>query len=150
MKYDDASWHYGGEFPDNSPEEYGGTHIAMFLKWCFVQGWAGEIHLKDEPEDTKKVIAGKLTATEFFFKYCDGKLTDEDFNAEGNQFAEAYYGEDGLYLDDYANNFGNLMYEAPENEHDFEVYSKVLESRFKSGILTNAQLKEHKPWWKFW
>jgi len=44
MKYDDASWHYGGDFPIGSPEEYGGTHIALFMKWCFVKGWAGDIH----------------------------------------------------------------------------------------------------------
>jgi len=44
MKYDDASWHYGGDFSIGSPEEYGGTYIALFMKWCFVKGWAGDIH----------------------------------------------------------------------------------------------------------
>ena len=28
-KYDDASWHYGGDFPDDLPEENGATHIGM-------------------------------------------------------------------------------------------------------------------------
>ncbi len=32
MKYDDASWHYGGEFPADSPDEFGGTHIGLSLK----------------------------------------------------------------------------------------------------------------------
>lgn len=31
MKYDNASWHYSGELPSNSPKEYGGTHIALSL-----------------------------------------------------------------------------------------------------------------------
>ena len=44
----------------------------------------------------------------FFFKYCDGKLVDEMLNEAGNTFAEHYYGDDGLYLDDYANGFGEL------------------------------------------
>lgn len=39
MKYDDATWHSGGEFPPESPAEFGGTHIALFLRWCFVKGW---------------------------------------------------------------------------------------------------------------
>jgi hypothetical protein len=39
MKYDDASWHHGGDFPAGQPQEHGGTHIALFLRWCFVKGW---------------------------------------------------------------------------------------------------------------
>ncbi|WP_163023784.1 hypothetical protein [Pseudomonas viridiflava] len=27
MKYDDASWHYTGDFPADQPKEQGGTHI---------------------------------------------------------------------------------------------------------------------------
>jgi len=30
-KYDDASWHYGGEYPENISEENASTHIGMFL-----------------------------------------------------------------------------------------------------------------------
>ena len=34
---------------------------------------------------------------------------------EGNSFAGAYYADAGLYLDDYAEHFGDLMYVAPED-----------------------------------
>lgn len=150
MKYDDASWHYGGEFPANSPDEFGATHIAMFLRWCFTKGWAGALHLEEEPEDTQKVIDGTLSATEFFMQYSDGKLTSDDFNDQGNAFAQKYYGDDGLYLSDYAEHFGDLMYVAPENAHDFGKFASMLESRLQSGILTQSQTKPAKPWWKFW
>ena len=80
-----------------------------------------------------------MSATEYFFKYCDGKLTKEDFNEEGNDFAQNYYGGDGLYLKDYAENFGKLMYEAPESAHDFNRFAAILESRYQSGILTESQ-----------
>jgi len=149
MKFDDASWHYGGNFPTHSPQEYGGTHIALFLKWCFIQGWAGRLHLEEEPEETQKVIDGTLSATKFFFDYCDGKLTNEDFSEEGNAFAEKYYGDKGLYLSDYAECFKDLMYVAPESAHDFNKFSAMIDSRMKSGILTADPQKE-KPWWKFW
>ncbi|MGB1032551.1 MAG: hypothetical protein ACPGWM_08040 [Flavobacteriales bacterium] len=57
MKYDDASWHSGGEgFPKSSPDEYGGVHIALFLKWCFVQGWASELHSEHHAEEVQKVV----------------------------------------------------------------------------------------------
>ena len=150
MKYDDASWHYGGEFPANSPEDYGGTHIALFLKWCFIQGWAGQLHLEEEPEDVQRVIDGQLSATEFFFKYCDGKLTNEDFNEDGNAFATAYYGDEGLYMADYEREFGNLIYIASESEHDFETFSAMIEDRKRNGPLTASQKKASKPWWRLW
>ena len=150
MKYDDASWHNGNKFPEISPDEYGDTHIALFLKWCFIKGWAGDIHLDEEPEDVKKVINSELSATEFFFNYCDGKLTDEDFNKEGNNFAELYYGDNGLYLNDYSELFYELMYTEPEEKHNYPQLSNIIEQRYKSNILTEEQLKKSKPWWKFW
>jgi hypothetical protein len=150
MKYDDASWHSGGEFPRGSPEEYGGIHIALFLRWCFSKGWAGEFHLEEEAADTQRVIDGSMFATDFFFKYCDGKLTNEDLNDQGNAFASQYYGDDGLYFYDYAEQFADLMYVSPENAHDFGKLSSILESRLQSGVLTKSQLGASKPWWKLW
>ena len=150
MKYDDASWHCGGDFPKESPREYGATHIALFMKWCFQKGWVGDVHTDEEPEDTQLVIDGSLPATDYFLKYCDGKLTNEDFSSEGNIFAAQYYGDEGLYLGDYIEHFGELMYVASESAHDFSKFSAVLEGRLKSGILTQPQLTTSKPWWKFW
>lgn len=150
MKYDDARWHYEGEFPADSPEEYGGVHIALFMKWCFTQGWAGELHMDEEPDDVARVISGDLPATEFFFKYCDGRLTDEDFTDEGNEFARQYYGKDALYLNDYAGKFGDLMYVADEAAHDFGAFSKMVSERKQRGVLTGSQAKAAKPWWKVW
>ena len=147
MKYDDASWHSGGDFPQNSPQEYGGTHIALFMKWCFIKGWAGEIHHEQSADDLQKVIQGTMPATEYFFKYCDGQLTDEDLNDEGNVFASQYYGDDGLYFEDYAKHFGDLMYVESEGKHDFNKYSSVLDARLRNGILVKSHSK---PWWKFW
>lgn len=148
-KYDDASWHSGGDFPEDQPEEHGGTHIALFLKWCFIKGWAGQFHLDEEPDAVSAVISGTMLATEFFFMHCDGKLVDVMLNDDGNAFAERYYGDDGLFLEDYAAAFGDLMYVAPESAHDFAKFSAVLDARFANGILTKGQLKA-KPWWKVW
>ena len=139
MKYDDASWHYGGNFPKDQPEENGGIHIALFLKWCFIKGWAGELHTEEEPGAVAAVVRSELSATEFLFKYCDGKFTDEDLNEEGNAFAMQYYGDDGLYLDDYAEAFGDLMYVASEGAHNFAEFSSMLQARFSGGLLTKGK-----------
>ena len=143
MKYDDASWHYGGNFPKDSPQSYGGTHIALLLKWCFIQGWAGELHLEENAVDVEQLISGEKDATEFLFQWCDGKFTDEDLNALGNAFIAVYYGKDGAYLNDYATTFGEQMYVAPEGAHDFALFSAMVEKRYKSFLKSNRR-----PWWK--
>jgi hypothetical protein len=148
MKYDDASWHYGADnFPKDQPEEHGATHIGLFLRWCFLKGWAGELHMSEEPEEVRRVVDGQITGTEFLMQYCDGKLTNETFSAEGNQFAERYYADDGLYLSDYSAHFKGHEYVVPESAHDFATFSAVLEGRLRSGVLTT---KRAKPWWKLW
>lgn len=145
MKYDDVSWHYGSDgFPKDGPEEYGATHMGLFLKWCFIQGWAGALHMRDEPEAVQAVIAGELSGTAFVLTYCDGKLTNLSFNAEGNAFAEKYYGDQGLYLQDYQKHFASHEYSSPESAHDFAEFSSILDGRLRSGQLTR------KPWWKRW
>lgn len=134
MKYDDASWHYGGEFPSDSPEEYGGTHIGLFLKWCFLRGWAGEMHLKYSPEAVEAVKAGQMTGTEFLLTVCGEKFTDEDLNADGNRFASKYYGDDGLYLLDYTKYFGEQMYVASEQEHNFQKFSGMMDNWYEQSF----------------
>lgn len=149
MKYDDASWHYGGEFPEGSPIEYGATHIALIMKWCFQKGWAGDLHINNvaSNNDLQKMIANEMSATDFFMHWCDGKLTDEDFNEQGNVFLKEYYGKEGaLYLPDYASFFGDLMYVKGESEHDFAKFSSMVEKRY----LEFAGNSDNKPWWKFW
>lgn len=146
MKYDDASWHYNGTFPEGSPPEYGGTHIALFLKWCFIKGWAGEIHLDDEPEAVNAVIDGSMTASDFFYDYCDGKFTDEDLNDLGNQFAEMYYGAGGAYLEDFADNFADELYERSEADHDFQKFSEMMDRRFEE--WSTPKVVEEKKWFQ--
>jgi len=117
------------------------------MKWCFEKGWAGEIHTEDEASNTElqKVLSGELGATDFIMWWCDGKLTDEDCNEEGNQFLQHYYGrETGLYTPDYANVFDHLMYVQGEEAHDFDKFSSTVEKRYREFVGGN------KPWWKFW
>lgn len=137
MKYDDASWHYGGEFPSESPQELGGTHIGIFLRWCFMKGWAGELHATEEKDDVEAVIRGEMSGTDFLFKYCDGKFTNEDLTDDGNAFASSYY--DSSYLGDYTGLFADEMYVAPESAHDVSKIFKLLDQRLGG-----------RPWWKFW
>lgn len=103
MKYDDASWHYEGNFPPDLPEEAGGTHIAMFVAWGLLSDLGGSLHAEDFVKDLEQLRKRELTPGEYFFRVCDGKFTDEDFNEDGNTFTKVYFDFDNPkgYLTDY-------------------------------------------------
>ncbi|WP_422929084.1 hypothetical protein [Singulisphaera sp. PoT] len=106
MSIDRADWHFNGDFPSDLPQENGGTHIGMFLAWIILNGFQGESHKEDFPQELEAVRAREMTGREFLFKVCDGKFWEEDLNEEGKAFAAAYYSGEGgegygAYIQDY-------------------------------------------------
>lgn len=105
MKFDDASWHYGGKFPKGLPKENGGTHIGMFLTWIIEHDLISRAHLESSREEVELVRTKKMTGREFLFAVCDEKFTDEDLAPLGRKFTRAYF-DDGKYIDHYLKTFG--------------------------------------------
>ena len=139
MKYDDASWHYGGNFPDGLPENAGATHIGMFLSWAALNGLAGDLHVEDFSDDLGRLRGRTITPAAWFISVCDEKLTDEDLNEEGNQFAQAYYaGENGLhliegsYLLDLSDAFSasETLYHVPDTWATYDILEPIIRSRY--------------------
>ena len=133
MKYDDASWHYGGDFPKDLAAEAGGTHIAMFLAWAFRAGLGGELHTREFPEDLAMLLERKLTPGAYFLRVCDGKMTSEDFNDEGNAFATNYFAPMELYLSDYEEILGGglpTLYHVEDSWANFERLKIRVDQRF--------------------
>jgi len=134
LKYDDASWHNGGDFPKDLPDEAGATHTGMFVAWALLAGLSGDIHTEEYPEGVEKLRSRSITPGQFFLEACDGKFTDEDLNDEGNAFAQEYFEfESGSYLEDY----GRLLAEdLPSQYHvqdtwtNFDKLRPVLDKRF--------------------
>lgn len=134
MKYDDASWHYGGDYPSELPPENGATHIAMFLAWAITRGLVGELHLEDEDSraDVEKVKRRELDPREFVLKWCDEKLTDEDLSEEGNDFAKKYY-EGKIYYEDLDQTFtnsGETLYHLENVWPNYDRIFRVIDRRF--------------------
>ena len=133
MKYDDASWHSEGDFPPDLPHEAGATHAGMFLAWALQSGLAGEFHLNENPEEMSKLEARSITPGAFFLLSCDGKLTDEDLNDEGNAFARAYFDfNSGMYLKDYEAMAGGSLpslYHVPDTWETYDKLRPVLDRR---------------------
>ena len=139
MKYDDASWHYGGDFPKDLPREAGGTHIGMFVAWAMLNDLAGPIHTEDFPEELKELQNRETSPGKWFIVACDEKFTDEDLTEEGNLFARYYYAdEDGLkqsnpnFLQDYESTFPQLesTYHVPDTWESYDKFAPVIARRF--------------------
>jgi len=136
MKYDDASWHYEGDFPADLPPAAGATHIGMFLAWAVLHGLAGELHTEDSPEILQQLQQRAISPGEFLIRACDEKFTDEDLSDDGNAFAQHYYrseGKWGDYLDDYEATLGQKgrsLYYVPDAWESYDRLAPVIQKRF--------------------
>jgi len=93
-KYDDASWHYGGDFPGELPIKNGATHTGMFFNWCIANGFISDEMKEDAEEGIEKLKRRDITGAEFVMDFCDGKFSEYDLNDLGNSFAQDYYADD--------------------------------------------------------
>jgi hypothetical protein len=152
VKYDDASWHYGGQFPEDLPPEAGARHTGMFVAWAMLAGLASELHTTEIPEELEKLRSRVITPGAFFLAVCDGKFTDEDLNDEGNAFAQAYFNFDtGSYLKDYDRVLTKGLpsqYHVQDTWANFETLRPVLDKRLHD--WRNAHRSAGRPWWKWW
>jgi hypothetical protein len=134
MKYDDASWHYGGDFPDDLPSSAGATHIGMFLAWSLLADLGGELHTEEFPDELSKLRNRQVTPGEYFIKACDEKFTDEDLNDEGNAFALAYFElDEGAYVKDYEETLAENLpstYHVLDTWDNFDKLKPIIDQRF--------------------
>jgi len=145
MKYDDASWHYGGDFPTDLPPQAAATHIAMFVSWAVLNGLAGDLHTNDFATDLAQLKSKTITPTEWFLKVCDEKFTDEDLNDEGNLFSQKYYNHESasprahVYFEDYAAAFPevDIVYAVPDNWQTYDTIAAIISKRFKAWLTGN-------------
>lgn len=140
MKYDDASWHYGGDFPSDLPEAAGATHIGMFLAWLLRKGYASEELLEDAEEEIEQLQNEQLTGAQFLLHVLDEKFTSQDLNDEGNAFTLAYYqGEDhdSKFVDDYFQAFGvdeQSMYGVADSWEHFHQIAPMVDARYQAWV----------------
>jgi hypothetical protein len=136
MKYDDASWHYGGDFPKDLPIEAGATHTGMFLAWALLSDLAGPIFEEDYPDLIPSLRRREITPGLFFLHQCDGKFIDEYLNRMGNDFAQDYFDfEHGNFLADYEEILGAGLpstYHVQDTWENFERLKPRIDQRFES------------------
>lgn len=131
-KYDDASWHYGGDFPEGLPEKNGATHTGMFLNWCVANDLVSEEFYKDSEDEIEKLKRREITGADFVIDALDGKFSEYDLNDLGNAFAKDYYVDETDFGDkfssfatDYINIFDSV---AEENDFEYETFYHIEDS----------------------
>ncbi|WP_133512913.1 hypothetical protein [Candidatus Thiosymbion oneisti] len=140
MKYDDSTWHFGGEFPEELDERHAGIHIGMFLGWIIRRGLYSEL-LSDLAQDDILAVQNRLlTGTQFLQRVCDGKLTNEDLNEEANLFAQDYYASDD-YIDDYSQAFidiGPTLYHVTDDNANALKVEDFLDKAFQTWKISRG------------
>ncbi|KPH13598.1 hypothetical protein [Chryseobacterium sp. ERMR1:04] len=150
-KYDDASWHYGGDFPEGLPSKNGATHTGMFLNWCI----HNDLHSEEMKEDFKDEIESlkrrEITGAEFLLEVCDGKFTEHELNDLGNSFAKDYYVDETDFSDkfssfatDYINIFDS---KAEESDYEYETFYHI-EDTYENYDLMKLAIDHRFEEWK--
>jgi hypothetical protein len=150
-KYDDASWHYGGDFPEGLPSKNGATHTGMFLNWCI----HNDLHSEEMKEDFKNEIESlkrrEITGAEFLLEVCDGKFTEDNLNDLGNSFAKDYYVDETDFADkfssfatDYINIFDS---KAEESDYEYETFYHI-EDTYENYDLMKLAIDHRFEEWK--
>jgi hypothetical protein len=136
LKFDDASWHYGGKFPKDLPNAAGATHTGMYLAWALLSGLGGAIHADKFAENIDRLRSRSVTPGAFFLEVCDGKFSEEDLNEEGNTFTSVYFDfENGKYLADYERTVGQglpELYYVKDTWENFDLLGPVLSRRLNT------------------
>ena len=156
MKYDDASWHYGGTFPADLPDAAAATHIGMFLYWAVTRDKIGAELLADADDELAAVRGGDVTGAAFVMSVLDGKLLDDDLDDDGNAFALAYYEEhsgDSAFITDYIKLFGvgiDDVYRVPDTVDGQDAMAAVIDRRYaawvESGRPGTVLGSTHRDW----
>jgi hypothetical protein len=97
---DRADWHYGGNYPQELPEENGGTHIGIYLAWIINRELGSKELAKLGAETYQKVLRREATGRDLLFTELDEKFFPQLLNAEGGAFTRDYY-ETNEYINDY-------------------------------------------------
>lgn len=149
MSYDQGYWHTDSCAEKNLDEQYAGTHIAVYLKWCLEKGFLSNDLLISDADALAAVRDGRMSMSEYFEKYLDWKFGEWNLNGEGNAFTSAYYSR---YLEEVSDEVPSAVL-GPESNIELPKLYALLDDRlkqFKESGYKAFYKSRTIPWWKFW
>lgn len=132
-KYDDAEWHYGGDFPGDVPNSYGFTHIGFYLTWAAERGLISDF-IREETGEVVETVLARRESPIHLLEVWDGKLVEDMLDDDGNAFSQEYYRMEptpGVYIVDYVRAFGeNAVYQVAPTWENYDTIKPLIEKRF--------------------
>jgi hypothetical protein len=129
---DQAEWHYGGDFPNDLPQENGGTHIGMYLAWI-IQRDLGSAVLRKHARDSLPLLRErKITGRKLLFTELDEKFFGSLLTKVGKEFTRDYY-ETNCYIDDYEAALGGVLptlYHVEDSWDNYDRLAPIIDQRF--------------------
>ncbi|MDK9707103.1 MAG: hypothetical protein OEL83_08640 [Desulforhopalus sp.] len=149
MSYDQGYWHTDSCAELNLDEQYAGTHIAVYLKWCIERDFLSEDLLRSDADALAAVRDGRLSAGEYFEKHLDWKFGEWNLNEKGNAFTKWYYNR---YLKEVSDEVPSAVL-GPESSVEFPKLCALLDDRLRQFQESGTQAvhkSKGRPWWKLW
>ena len=141
-KYDDASWHFDGDYPNELPRENAATHIGFYFTWIVDNNMASDEIIESFPNYIKKIKTRHMTGAQFIINDCDEKITTDHLTNLGNAFTRDYYNEDtdfslnqSSYFKDYSKIFCHkpiykTIYHIEDTFENYNLIRKIINKRF--------------------
>ena len=131
--YDKAKYHYGGNYPEDLPEEQALVHTGMFLGWVIDNDLYSD-WFKEEMEGIITAFKAREMTGAKVYEECDGALVDDMLNEEGNAFAQAYFDfEKGKYIYDYEELLAQGLpstYHVEDTWENYEIITRRISDRY--------------------
>ena len=132
--YDKAKYHYDGDYPDDLPEEQAFVQAGMFLGWILDAGLYDRECWEDSAGHIASFKSREMTGAQVYQYACDGVLTEEELNDEGNAFAHDYFDfERGTYVSDYDEVLGQdlpSLYHVEDTWENYQAIARRIWSRY--------------------
>ena len=129
MKFDDSEYYFL-DFETELPNEAGAIPIGYYFVWAM----QNNLLSPDQHAAAITLRAKQTSCADLVLDLCDGKLTDQDFNALGLSFTQHYH--ENHYIADYAQCFGisdpgvDALCSVADSDENLRRLGALLDQRF--------------------
>ncbi|HET9634630.1 MAG TPA: hypothetical protein VFP26_01770 [Gemmatimonadaceae bacterium] len=131
--YDKAKYHYGGNYPEDLPDDQAFVHTGLYLGWIIDNDLYSEMFRDESAELITRFKAREITGPEVYESW-DGCLIDYMLSDDGNAFSRAYFDfERGSFLQDYDEVLGSdypSLYHVPNTWENYDRLRARLDERY--------------------
>lgn len=131
-KYDDAEWHYDGDFPRWTPIRNAFSHIGFYLTWAVENNLISDF-VKTESRKVVDATLERQSSPIALLEFWDGKLVSDMLTEDGNAFSAFYY--ENSYFSDYLSEFSDRKsYKVNPSWKNYDQIKPVIDRRYKEWL----------------